>query len=90
MTLEEIRDVSFHPLYIEGQADIQGLDLPSIVSHKWAIHSCSAVTGAGLDGGMDWMIKEVAGRLYWSDSNSSTTSIPGLPTISNLPTATTA
>lgn len=65
----------------------QGLDLPGIKSHKWAIHSCSAVTGSGLDGGMDWMISEVAGRLYWNASppslTSATSSGPSLDTNSN-------
>ncbi|KAI9633421.1 putative ADP-ribosylation-like factor [Dioszegia hungarica] len=51
MSLEEIRDA---------------LDLPSIVSHRWIIRSCSAYTGTGLDEGMDWLVKEVAGRLYWN------------------------
>ncbi|KAK4685732.1 ADP-ribosylation factor-like protein 2, partial [Tremellales sp. Uapishka_1] len=51
MSLEEIRD---------------GLELKSIQSHKWIIHPCSAYTGSGLDEGMDWVVKEVAGRLYWS------------------------
>jgi len=56
MTLEEIRDA---------------LDLQSIVSHRWQIHSCSAYTGVGLQEGMDWVIREVAGRLYWSGLNPS-------------------
>lgn len=66
----------------------QGLDLPSIASHKWAIHSCSAVTGAGLEGGMDWTIKEVAGRLYWNapvESSSTNTRPPPPPTGSIQP-----
>ena len=44
----------------------QGLALQSIVSHRWVVHPCSAYTGAGLDEGLGWLIKEVAGRLYWS------------------------
>ncbi|KAL7420891.1 ADP-ribosylation factor-like protein 2 [Cryptotrichosporon argae] len=42
------------------------LELAAIVSHTWKIVPCSAVTGAGLDAGLDWLIAEVAGRLYWS------------------------
>jgi len=54
MTLEEIRDA---------------LDLRSIVSHRWVVYPCSAYTGAGLKDGLDWLVKEVAGRLYWSGLN---------------------
>lgn len=44
----------------------QALALPSIISHRWIVHPCSAYTGTGLDAGLDWVVKEVAGRLYWS------------------------
>ncbi|KAK8850709.1 hypothetical protein IAR55_004629 [Kwoniella newhampshirensis] len=54
MTLEEIRDT---------------LHLPSIISHRWIVHPCSAFTGTGLEDGMNWLVKEVAGRLYWSGLN---------------------
>ena len=47
-------------------SDAQALALQSIVSHRWTVHPCSAYTGTGLSVGMDWLIKEVAGRLYWS------------------------
>ncbi|KAK6906418.1 ADP-ribosylation factor-like 2 [Kwoniella mangroviensis CBS 10435] len=59
MTLEEIRDA---------------LDLKSIISHRWIVHPCSAYTGKGLEQGMKWLINEVAGRLYWSGIQSTTTS----------------
>ena len=49
-----------------SSTDRQSLDLPSIKSHKWSIHPCSAVTGQGLDEGMDWVVAQVAQRLYWS------------------------
>ncbi|OCF35943.1 ADP-ribosylation factor-like 2 [Kwoniella heveanensis CBS 569] len=55
MTLEEIRDA---------------LDLRSIVSHRWIVHPCSAFTGEGLENGMNWLVREVAGRLYWSGLSS--------------------
>ena len=44
----------------------KGLDLRSIVSHRWIINSCSAYSGQGIHEGLDWVIAEVAGRLYWS------------------------
>ncbi|TYJ57318.1 hypothetical protein B9479_002051 [Cryptococcus floricola] len=55
MSLEEIRDA---------------LELKSIASHRWVVYPCSAFTGKGLDEGMDWVVKEVAGRLYWSGLDS--------------------
>ncbi|KAF7331682.1 GTP-binding protein [Mycena kentingensis (nom. inval.)] len=42
------------------------LDLRSIKSHHWMIWSCSAVTGQNLVKGLDWVVGDVAGRLYYS------------------------
>lgn len=61
LTLEQIRD---------------SLDLPAIKSHKWSIHPCSAVTGQGLDEGMDWVVAQVAQRLYWSGLQHGTSTPP--------------
>ncbi|KAF8509434.1 ADP-ribosylation factor family-domain-containing protein [Hysterangium stoloniferum] len=44
------------------------LDLPSIKSHQWKIISCSAMTGENLVSGLDWVINDVAGRLYYSST----------------------
>ena len=30
----------------------------------WAIHACSAVSGDGLVEGMDWLVRDVAGRIF--------------------------
>ncbi|ADV25406.1 ADP-ribosylation factor-like 2 [Cryptococcus gattii E566] len=51
MLLEEIRDA---------------LELQSIISHRWVVYPCSAFTGENLNDGMNWLVKEVAKRLYWS------------------------
>lgn len=40
----------------------QALDLDSIKSHRWRIQPCSAVTGAHLVDGLDWVVKDVAER----------------------------
>lgn len=45
----------------------QGLDLDSIRSHHWHIQSCSAMTGENLLTGMDWIVKDVASRIYVMD-----------------------
>ncbi|KAG6885492.1 ADP-ribosylation factor-like protein 2 [Termitomyces sp. T159_Od127] len=44
----------------------QTLDLGLITTHHWKIWSCSAVTGANLVEGLDWVVGDVATRLYYS------------------------
>ncbi|ESK87958.1 adp-ribosylation factor-like protein 2 [Moniliophthora roreri MCA 2997] len=46
------------------------LDLDSIKSHRWTIRSCSAVTGDNLVEGLDWVVNDVASRLYYSSTSS--------------------
>lgn len=50
LTMEQVRDQ---------------LHLDTISSHTWRILPCSAITGEGLDGAMDWVTAEVASRLYY-------------------------
>ncbi|KAF8169498.1 GTP-binding protein, partial [Pholiota molesta] len=67
-------------LVFANKQDLQGsmtdteirdaLDLPSITTHRWKIWSCSAVTGANLVSGLDWVVNDVAGRLYYSTTAS--------------------
>ncbi|KAI8068136.1 ADP-ribosylation factor family-domain-containing protein [Gilbertella persicaria] len=40
------------------------LGLDDIKSHHWAIFACSAVTGDSLLKGMDWVVQDVASRIY--------------------------
>ncbi|KAI8145023.1 ADP-ribosylation factor-like protein 2-like protein [Fennellomyces sp. T-0311] len=42
----------------------EALELDSIKSHHWAIQACSAVTGDNLLKGMDWVVSDVASRIY--------------------------
>lgn len=44
----------------------QALDLPAIKSHQWSIIPCSAITGYNLLEGLNWVVGEVASRLYYS------------------------
>jgi len=63
-------------LVFANKQDIQGsmtdreieqvLGLPGIKSHQWSIVSCSAVTGHNLLEGLNWVVGEVASRLYYS------------------------
>lgn len=46
----------------------QALDLPSIKSHHWKIWPCSAVTGENLVEGLDWIVDDVAQRIYYSST----------------------
>lgn len=45
----------------------QVLGLDDIKSHHWAILACSAVTGENLLKGMDWVVNDVASRIYMLD-----------------------
>lgn len=43
-----------------GAADIsEALKLPSLKERSWSIFGCSAVTGDGVNDGMDWLVKTV-------------------------------
>jgi len=51
-----------------SQEDIaQLLDLQSIHSRHWKIQSCSAVTGSGLLDGVDWIVSDIAARIFMLD-----------------------
>lgn len=45
----------------------QGLKLDEIVNRHWQITGCSAVSGAGLVDGVDWIVSDVASRIYMLD-----------------------
>ncbi|KAJ3043762.1 ADP-ribosylation factor-like protein 2 [Rhizophlyctis rosea] len=40
------------------------LDLQSIQTHHWQIEGCSAVTGDNLLTGMDWIVGDIAARIF--------------------------
>ena len=45
----------------------QALDLDSITTHHWLIQDCSAVTGENLLKGIDWVIDDIASRIFTMD-----------------------
>ena len=45
----------------------QYLDLDNIKSHHWQILGCSAVTGDKLLDGVDWLIGDIASRVFTMD-----------------------
>ncbi|KAL0949087.1 hypothetical protein HGRIS_009178 [Hohenbuehelia grisea] len=71
-----LEDASASLLVLANKQDIRGsmsdveirnaLDLRSIKSHHWSIIACSAVTGENLQFGLDWVVGDVAQRLYYS------------------------
>ncbi|KAF9464243.1 ADP-ribosylation factor family-domain-containing protein [Collybia nuda] len=68
-------------LVFANKQDLQGsmtdseiqdaLNLRAIKSHHWKIWSCSAMTGENLVTGLDWVVEDVAGRLYYSSITTS-------------------
>jgi ADP-ribosylation factor-like protein 2 len=57
-----------------NKQDIQGslnseeirkfLDLDEITTRHWGIIPCSAVTGEGLIEGIDWVVTDIASRIF--------------------------
>ncbi len=43
------------------------LELNEIKSHHWQILPCSAVTGDNLLEGIDWLVDDIAGRVFTMD-----------------------
>eukprot|EP01112_Ceratiomyxa_fruticulosa_P007277 TRINITY_DN1882_c0_g1_i2.p1 TRINITY_DN1882_c0_g1~~TRINITY_DN1882_c0_g1_i2.p1 ORF type:complete len:212 (+),score=47.12 TRINITY_DN1882_c0_g1_i2:82-636(+) len=46
---------------------VQYLNLEGITTHHWNIQACSAVNGSGLVEGIDWVVKDVASRIFFLD-----------------------
>ena len=71
MSDQEIRDVRTCIQYqpsIDHRCRPQLLDLPGIKSHHWKIWPCSAITGKNLVTGLDWVVHDVAHRLYYGST----------------------
>lgn len=70
LSSQEIRDVSsseaVENIRMIADPRSQALDLPSIKSHNWKILPCSAVTGENLVTGLDWVVGDIANRIYYS------------------------
>ncbi|KAI6033843.1 hypothetical protein PISMIDRAFT_531801 [Pisolithus microcarpus 441] len=74
--LQEDRLTGASLLVFANKQDIHGsmtdkeihdlLGLSGIKSHHWKISPCSAVTGYNLIAGLDWVVGDVARRLYYS------------------------
>jgi ADP-ribosylation factor-like protein 2 len=49
------------PMMTDG---VQGLGLDAIQTHKWAILSCSAMSGLNLHEGLQWVVQDAKARLF--------------------------
>ena len=49
------------PMVTDG---VQGLGLDAIQTHKWAILSCSAMSGLNLQEGLQWVVQDAKARLF--------------------------
>ncbi|RKP19205.1 ADP ribosylation factor, partial [Rozella allomycis CSF55] len=72
--LQEERLFGVSLLIMANKQDIPGamvpdkiqnaLDLQSIKTHSWFLTPCSAFTGNNLENGMDWIVKDIASRIF--------------------------
>lgn len=73
MTEDEVREVSSRPVSLVTRSEVvrlinsdapQGLRLDAIKTHKWAIMTCSAMTGMNLQEGLQWVVQDAKARLF--------------------------
>jgi ADP-ribosylation factor-like protein 2 len=46
------------------QEATQQLDLQRILTHRWIVVPCSAMTGENLEKGLDWVVQDARDRLF--------------------------
>ena len=54
-------------LSVKEIAELLGLGGEAFAKRHWQIHACSAVTGAGLVEGVDWMVQDIASRIFLAE-----------------------
>ena len=42
----------------------EALELKRIMTHRWVVVPCSAMTGMNLDRGLDWVVQDAKERLF--------------------------
>lgn len=45
-------------------SEVLNLDGDDISGRHWTIFGCSAVTGEGLENGVDWVVTDIASRIF--------------------------
>ncbi|KAI4895761.1 hypothetical protein NFI96_024060 [Prochilodus magdalenae] len=63
LSKDAIREFTFSDLIFTDQA----LALDEIKTHHWCIVGCSAVTGENLLVGVDWLLDDIAARIFTAD-----------------------
>ncbi|MFN9978846.1 MAG: ADP-ribosylation factor-like protein [bacterium] len=53
-----------HALSAQAIADVLDLKSDRFYGHHFMIHSCSAITGDGLESGINWMVDDIANRIF--------------------------
>ena len=54
-------------VYLSSLVWLQVLDLEAMGTRHWRIVACSAVTGAGLIDGFDWVVSDIKSRIALLD-----------------------
>ena len=55
------------PGALSDQDIAEVLELDNIKNRHWSIQACSAVTGEGLLGGVEWIVSDIASRIFMLD-----------------------
>ncbi|OWF43527.1 ADP-ribosylation factor-like protein 2 [Mizuhopecten yessoensis] len=55
------------PGALSSESIKDALQLESIETHHWLIQGCSAVTGDNLLKGIDWVVDDIASRIFTMD-----------------------
>lgn len=51
-------------LSVTGISELLELSSSEIGGRHWTICGCSAMTGEGLEGGIDWIVNDIASRIF--------------------------
>jgi len=51
-------------LSVQEISEVLNLDGDDISGRHWTIFGCSAVTGEGLENGVDWVVTDIASRIF--------------------------
>jgi ADP-ribosylation factor-like protein 2 len=77
MLLQQERLAGASLLVFCNKQDLQGaltldaikdfLKLDELTTRHWAVVACSAMTGKGLLAGIDWIVQDIAARIFMMD-----------------------
>lgn len=65
LSVEEIKQVrNFRCWAVTDYLSIKELELDGYKTHHWSIYAVSAVTGQNLIEAMDWLVQDIASRIF--------------------------